>query len=794
MAMDNTTIQNIDLNSIMKPLTKKRESSVDLTSLDSNKVSKTSTGKRKFHNKSKTGCDNCKRRRVKCDETKPMCAKCCNMKLTCVYSPPQPRKRKSKAAKAAEAAEAAANNTNLSDIGKTANIKLPQGLGASLADVYTKLLASKTGSLENINDTGKLDQVNNDSLKKLLLQQQQQLQLQAQLLAQAANGSNNPNSSAFSPLNINTPGTSSMESLLLPPLVASNNKQSQPNGTASTFDKFPNFELSNSPGPQTNGMSFVNNLNGLLSPNKPGNKSQTNLQQLLQSQQLWQEPQSQAQNQTQNQLPFQFNVGTLSQLSKLGQLGQNLKAYLPLMNSAQSSGFDLNLGNIPIDFQELLGIKYNGATAAGNNSNINRNGRIAKANDAEEVLANMQHQQEQHQREIVRKMNNNTIRPDKIAKTSAAESNPTMSSLASMTPLMKSSLDTTLTDKNSSEDSIRSSSKGIEKPVSPSTSASHTSAHIQENNIARLETLSSESNLDLVDLRLLHHYCSVVWKTIISAGISGPDVWKTYIPELAFEYPFLMHTILGFSASHLSRTESSLEKYVSDHRLEALKLLRDAVLEISDENTDALVASALILIMDSLANASSSSDSNASAWIFHVKGAVTILTACWPLPETSRFSNLISVDLSHFSETLTQDSHKYTELACFDESISDLYPVEIDSPYLVTLAYLDQLHREKNQLDFLLRVFAFPALLDRTFLALLMTGDLGAMRVMRSYYKMLRGFTTEVKDKVWFLEGVSQVLPQDVDEYSGGGGMHMMLDFLGGGLPSMTTTNLSEFM
>ncbi|KAK7675944.1 transcription factor [Cerrena zonata] len=39
-----------------------------------------------------------------------------------------------------------------------------------------------------------------------------------------------------------------------------------------------------------------------------------------------------------------------------------------------------------------------------------------------------------------------------------------------------------------------------------------------------------------------------------------------------------------------------------------------------------------------------------------------------------------------------------------------------------------------------------------------------------------------MKDKVWFLEGVSQVLPVDVEEYAGGaGGMHMMLDFLGGG-------------
>lgn len=260
-----------------------------------------------------------------------------------------------------------------------------------------------------------------------------------------------------------------------------------------------------------------------------------------------------------------------------------------------------------------------------------------------------------------------------------------------------------------------------------------------------------------------------------------------------------MHSLLAFSATHMSRTEPGLEQYVSRHRLDALRLLREAVLNISEDNTDALVASALILIMDSLANASTANPANPnsmspSAWIFHVKGAATILTAVWPLTEKSRFYNLISVDLSDLGDVVNQENGTITELVCFDESIADLYPVEIDSPYLITLAYLDKLNREKNQSDFILRVFAFPALLDKTFLALLMTGDPGAMRIMRSYYKLLRGFTTEMKDKVWFLEGVSQVLPQDVDEYSGGGGMHMMLDFLGGGLPSMTTTNLSEFM
>lgn len=257
---------------------------------------------------------------------------------------------------------------------------------------------------------------------------------------------------------------------------------------------------------------------------------------------------------------------------------------------------------------------------------------------------------------------------------------------------------------NSEALSPRSSNSHTQQQSSPHSNASSASRLVPE-----LVGLSRKSNLNLIDLKLFHHYCTDVWHTITEAGISGPEVWSTYIPDLAFHFPFLMHTILAFSATHLSRTEAGLDNYVSSHRLEALRLLREAVLEISDDNTDALVASALILILDSLANASSSSP---TAWIFHVKGAVTILTAVWPLSETSKFYNLISVDLSDLGEAvINQSNHNndndnsnngdgnnnntISELVCFDESIADLYPVEIDSPYLITLAYLDKLHREK---------------------------------------------------------------------------------------------------
>ena len=184
------------------------------------------------------------------------------------------------------------------------------------------------------------------------------------------------------------------------------------------------------------------------------------------------------------------------------------------------------------------------------------------------------------------------------------------------------------------------------------------------------------------------------------------------------------------------------------------------------------------------------------------QGAATILTAVWPLTEASRFYKFISVDLGDLGDIINQgvnmnkskgidreNSAYYTDLECHDADIADLFPVLLDSPYLITLAYLNKLHKERYKSDFILRIFAFPALLDKQFMGLLMSGDVKAMRIMRSYYKLLRSFTTEMKDKVWFLEGVSQVLPVNVEEYAGGaGGMHMMMDFLGGG-PAIVDDN-----
>lgn len=282
--------------------------------------------------------------------------------------------------------------------------------------------------------------------------------------------------------------------------------------------------------------------------------------------------------------------------------------------------------------------------------------------------------------------------------------------------------------------------------------------------------------LNIMDIRLFHHYTTVVCKTIVTAGISNEKIWCHDVPQLAFDYPFLMHSILSFSATHLSRTcKPAIDQVVMFHRVQALKLLSEAVKAVSVKNLDALVASTILLILDSLANASTDSSRPSalppSAWLHHVRGAATILTAIGQPSEESRFYKLVNTDLSDLASglmTTIPGVDALSSLECFEDDLQDLYPVSISSPYYHALAYLDKLFKQRYKSDFILRVFSFPALLDMNLVAMLIKGDDWAKRIVRVYYKLVRSFTSEMKEKVWFLEGVGKVLPIDSDSEYGG--------------------------
>lgn len=652
-------------------------SSGTMTEIENAKIAKKSTGKRKFHKKSRKGCATCKRRRVKCDETRPLCGNCERMGIQCVYL----------------TAEQGSGNSSFESRKSESNER-----------VYVKKETTSSPGFPK--------------------QQQPQLDIPKNILP-------------ATPLMMNE----SLASI-------------SPVSPISQFLQ----QLPQSPAATAAASQFLNNF-----PPEVQVKLFQQFQQLPadKQQQLYQS------------LPMSIRPSSES---------------LTMPDESMLNNITRTTAGNPLS--DLLG------DLVPNRNNFMKQSILNKTPTPQELAAQYQ-QRSQASKEM---------------PISAENGGPSLS-----------------------PDSIRS-------PLPPISNGQSTAT-------------GTISDLNMLDLRLMYHYTTKVWPTITAAGISDSKIWSDDIPMLAFKYPFLMHSVLAFSATHLSRTERGLDQCVTCHRAEALRLLREAVLEMSPENTDALVASALILIMDSLANASLSTSSSIkslppSAWIFHVKGAATILTAVWPLSEKSRFYKFISVDLGDLGEigydlisgelSNTSDSNensrsssvslekgaskasssnatgavenaqnqqkmrgnslpglshptntaaggsaklkkpRFSSIECFDNEISDMFPISFNSPYFPTLAYMARLHKERDKSDFILRIFAFPALLDKRFLGLLINCDLSAMRIMRCYYKLLRNFTEEMKEKVWFLEGVSSVLPVDVEQYAGGGGMHMMLDFLGG--------------
>lgn len=289
------------------------------------------------------------------------------------------------------------------------------------------------------------------------------------------------------------------------------------------------------------------------------------------------------------------------------------------------------------------------------------------------------------------------------------------------------------------------------------------------------------ADLQLMNLRLLHHYDTEVARTISDSGISTEAIWSRDVVEMGLEFPFLMHAILMFSATHLAQREpKEYCNVVVQHRSMALTLLRSEVQHINSENLDPLVATSVLLILDAMANASlpsrmTPSSLPASTWLHHVRGAATILLAVGVQPPTSKFYSFMGFDLldlaSCYPPGATQGQpapHAYSDLQCTIPELEPLYPVAYDSPYYASLTFLGRLNDQRDRADFILRIFSFPALMDKSFVALLASGDRFAKLIVSAYYRLVRQYVKARQHRVWFLEGVSTVLPIDTDNEFGG--------------------------
>ncbi|KAI9849154.1 MAG: hypothetical protein M1837_005384 [Sclerophora amabilis] len=107
------------------------------------------------------------------------------------------------------------------------------------------------------------------------------------------------------------------------------------------------------------------------------------------------------------------------------------------------------------------------------------------------------------------------------------------------------------------------------------------------------------SSLSKVDLRLIHHLASISME--MRARDAGKfTVWTQKIPiflRLASLYPFVMHSLLSFSATHFGWITGcrATDNIAYHHRGVALTGLHEAIGSFSKENSDAVLAASMLL-------------------------------------------------------------------------------------------------------------------------------------------------------------------------------------------------------
>ncbi|KAF2124205.1 hypothetical protein P153DRAFT_371075 [Dothidotthia symphoricarpi CBS 119687] len=146
------------------------------------------------------------------------------------------------------------------------------------------------------------------------------------------------------------------------------------------------------------------------------------------------------------------------------------------------------------------------------------------------------------------------------------------------------------------------------------------------------------------DLELMHHFTAHAYLTMPGAEHTR-QIWGYAVPQEAFKYPFLMHSVLAFSANHLAHINppraSHFRLLSSTHQTAALTFLNTALTDLGPTNCHALFAGASLVVMNAFVDASTH-DLDALIEIFQLlRGMVFVLHNAESWIESGPFAMII---------------------------------------------------------------------------------------------------------------------------------------------------------
>lgn len=185
--------------------------------------------------------------------------------------------------------------------------------------------------------------------------------------------------------------------------------------------------------------------------------------------------------------------------------------------------------------------------------------------------------------------------------------------------------------------------------MSPNAQSDHVHDHSYESSIA--PPLPTPEHW-MHDLELMHHFTAYAYLTMPGTE-STKQVWGFSVPQEAFKYPFLMHSILAFSANHLAHLNPQRAAHYKllsgTHHTSAVTGLNSCLPSMGPSNCHAIFGAASMIVINAFADARSH-DLDVMIQVFLLlRGMEYVLQKSTPLIKKGPFAAIV---------TLTTDTPK----------------------------------------------------------------------------------------------------------------------------------------
>ncbi|KAH8691981.1 hypothetical protein BGW36DRAFT_303266 [Talaromyces proteolyticus] len=119
-----------------------------------------------------------------------------------------------------------------------------------------------------------------------------------------------------------------------------------------------------------------------------------------------------------------------------------------------------------------------------------------------------------------------------------------------------------------------------------------------------VEKMQKKYKLHQTDVAILEHYFDDAYKSFVT-NVQTKRIWLNVVPKLAYESSFLLHGVLACTALHLAHIHPPRRQYYNflacAHQDIALPLFRSAIDYPTEDNCDAIVTFAYLLVVYSFA-------------------------------------------------------------------------------------------------------------------------------------------------------------------------------------------------